>query len=313
MRVVGVETFGGPEVLRVFEVPEPLAGPGEVRIRVHAATVNPADVGFRAGAYGDRLTEGRRPPYVPGMEAAGVVDQVGEGVTGVAVGDQVMAIVLPTGPHGGAYAEKVVVPARSVVAQPRGVGHAAAATLPMNGLTARMALDLLALQAGSTLAVTGAAGAVGGYTVQLAKAEGLRVVADASASDQDLVRSLGADIVVARGGDVAARIREVAPEGVEGLVDAAVLGARVLPAVRDGGSVACVRAFDGEPERGITIHQVLVARYATEREKLDSLRQQAEDGVLTLRVARTFPPEQAAEAHRQLEAGGTRGRLVLEL
>lgn len=312
MRVVGVKTFGGPEVLEVFEVPTPDAGPGEVRIRVHAATVNPTDTGFRSGAYGSRLTEGRQPPYVPGMEAAGVADQVGQGVDGVDLGEAVMAIVLPTGPRGGAYAEQVVVPATSVVAAPKGAGHAEAATLPMNGLTVRMALDLLALRPGQSLAVTGAAGAVGGYAVQLGKAGGLRVIADASASDIELVRGLGADFVVARGDDVAHRIREVAPSGVDGLVDAAVMGGIVLPAVRDGGGFAAVRQFEGTTERQITVHQVMVARYASEREKLDQLRQLVEDGALTLRVARTFPPEQAAEAHRLLEAGGVRGRLVIE-
>lgn len=311
MRVVGVMEFGGPDALQVYEVPDPQPAPGEVRIRVHAAAVNPTDTYVPNGARAEVLRK-EPPPYVPGMDAAGVIDMVGEGVDAFAVGDRIMAIVIPHGSHG-AYAERIVVPAESVARMPAGASFAEAATLPMNGLTARLALDLLALAPGRTLAVTGAAGAFGGYAVQLAKADGLRVVADASERDEALVRRLGADVVVRRGDDVAARIREVVPDGVDGLADGSIQQARLLPAIRDGGAFAAVRPFQGETERGITVHAVWVREYWRRQAELDRLRQLAEDGAVTLRVARTFPPEQAAEAHRLLAAGGTRGRLVLEL
>jgi NADPH:quinone reductase-like Zn-dependent oxidoreductase len=310
MRALGVSEFGGPENLRVIDVPEPHAGPGEVRIRVHAATVNPTDIALVAGMSRDRLG-GRPPPYVPGMDAAGVVSEVGDGVRW-RVGDAVMAIVLPTGPHGGAYADEVVVPAESVVRVPAGTDLVAASTLPMNGLTARRALDALDLRAGQTLAVTGAAGAFGGYVVQLAKADGVRVVADASQADEELVRGLGADHVVRRGDDVADRIRDLVPEGVDGLADGAVMDDLVVPAIRDGGGLAVVRGWSGDPGRGIRVHRIAVSLAAKDTAALDRLRQQVEDGVLTLRVARTVPPADAAEAHRVLAAGGTRGRLVLD-
>jgi len=311
MRAVGVTEFGGPEVLRVVELPDPQAGPGEVRIRVHAAAVNPTDTGLRSGSRASQLRD-IPPPYVPGMDAAGVLDQIGPDVdTDLRVGDHVMAIVVPHGSHG-AYAELLVVPAESVTWVPAGATDAEAATLPMNGLTTRQALDLLDLAPGQTLAVTGAAGAVGGYAVQLGKADGLRVIADAAPEDERLVKALGADVVVPRGPDFAARVREVVPEGADGLVDTALLNELVVPAVRDGGRIATVRGFTGEPERGVTFHPVFVRNYAREHDKLDRLRQQAESGTVTLRVARTLPAEHAAEAHRTLEAGGTRGRLVLE-
>ena len=253
MRAIGVTEFGGPEVLHVVELPEPSAGPGEVRIRVHAAAVNPTDTGLRSGARAAQLKD-IPPPYVPGMDAAGVLEQIGAGVTADwQVGEHVMAIVVPSGSHG-AYSEQIVVPAESVARVPAGATDAQAATLPMNGLTTRMALDALALAPGQVLAVTGAAGAVGGYAIQLAKADGLRVVADAAEADEKLVRELGADVVVRRGPGFAAEVRAELPAGADGLVDAALMNELVLPAVRDGGKVATVRGFAG---LGGTRHHLL--------------------------------------------------------
>jgi NADPH2:quinone reductase len=309
VRAVGVTEFGGPEALRLVDVPEEHAGPGQVRLRVTAATVNPTDTYAVLGAYAERDPV-KQAPWVPGMDAAGVVDEVGEGVAHLAVGDAAMAVVVPSGAHGG-YRESLVLPADSVVRTPKGTTDVEASTLPMNGLTARLALDQLALQPGQVVAVTGAAGAFGGYVVQLAKADGLTVVADAAEVDEQLVRDLGADVVVRRGDGVADRIREQFPDGVDGLADGAVMDELVLPAVRDGGRVATVRGFRGPGQDRVTVIPVLVRRVAQDRAALDRLREQAEQGVLTLRVARTFPAEEAAEAHRLLARGGIRGRLVL--
>ena len=313
MRAVGITEFGGPEVLRLVDLPDPEPGPGEVRIRVRAAAVNPTDTVLRSGGRAERLRD-IAPPHVPGMDAAGDLEQIGEGVrTDLQVGDRVMAIVVPLGQRG-AYAERVVVPAESVVRSPAGATDAEAATLPMNGLTARLALDELALAPGRTLAVTGAAGAVGGYVVQLAKAEGLRVIADAAPSDEALVGALGADHVVPRGDGYADSVRDLVPDGADGLVDGALLNELAVPAVADGGRIVTVRGYEGPgaPTRGITFFPVFVRTYASQQAKLDRLREQAEDGTITLRLARTLPAAEADEAHRLLEAGGVRGRLVLE-
>ncbi|MFC3505384.1 zinc-binding dehydrogenase [Micromonospora krabiensis] len=229
-----------------------------------------------------------------------------------------MAMVNPTRPDGGGYAEWVVLPASWVVPAPVGVSHAEAATLPMNGLTALHALDQLGpLPPGATVVVTGAAGAVGGYAVQLAVAAGHRVLADAAPRDRELVTALGADAVVHRGPGVADRFRALAPDGADVGVDAALVGAELLPAVRDGGAVAVLRGagpaeLAGAARRGVTLVPVFVHAYDGRRDKLDLLRGLAEEGVLTPRVADRFPAEQAARAHRLLEAGGVRGRLVLE-
>src|SRR5215467_2602903 len=194
MRAVTFSRLGSPEVLEVSELPEPTPGGGEVRICVSAATVNPTDISFRSGRQFTvaQLGEmGVRPPFIPGMELAGVVDAVGEG-TSWRAGDRVMAIVNPRRPGGGAQAELVVVPSASVARVPEGTSFEAAATLPMNGLTVRLALDRLALRPGQTLGVMGAAGAVGGYAVELGVSDGLRVIAVASSKDEMLVKRMGA-------------------------------------------------------------------------------------------------------------------------
>jgi NADPH2:quinone reductase len=310
MRAVGVFVHGGPEALEVVDLPEVHAGPGQVRLRVHAAAVNPTDTMARNGSRAEQQ-KADPPPYVPGMDAAGIVDEVGAGVTtGVETGDAVMAMVVPQASHG-AYREQIVLEARAVVPAPAGTTHVQACTLPMNGLTARLSLDLLGLSSGQSLAVTGAAGAYGGYVIQLAKAEGLIVIADASEADHELVAALGADIVVRRGEDVAARIRAHFPDGVDGLADGAVQNEQVIAAARDGGAFTAVRGYAGEPQRGINFTATWVRTYDGEFEKLDRLRQLVEAGAVALRVAETYPPEQAGEAHRRLEAGGTRGRLVI--
>jgi NADPH2:quinone reductase len=310
MRAIGVTELGDESGFQVLDVPTPPLTDGAVRIRVHAATVNPTDTAYIRGAY-FRSGEAPAGPYVPGMDAAGVVSEVGPG-SRFTVGQEVAAVVLPTSASGGAYADELVLPEEQVVPVPAGVGAVPASTLLMNALTARLVLDALAVPAGGTLAVTGAAGAFGGYVVQLAKADGLRVVADAKDTDVDLVRSLGADDVVARGEGFVDAVRALVPRGVDGLADGAVLDGGVLGAIRDGGALATIRGWTGPGERDIEVHAVMVFGSAGDTAKLERLRQQVEEGVLTLRVATTFPAAQAAAAHTMLAGGGVRGRIVLD-
>ncbi|MEV8452547.1 NADP-dependent oxidoreductase [Streptomyces sp. NPDC052095] len=309
MKAVGLTDFGGPEVLRVLDLPVPEAGPGQIRIRVRAAAVNPVDALVRRGI---AHVAGIEPPYVPGMDAAGVVEAVGEGTdTDLQAGDRVMAVVVVSGARG-AYAEHIVVPAESVVRVPQGLSDAEAATLPMNSLTARMALDLLDLPAGATVAVTGAAGAVGGSAVHLAKADGYRVIADAASKDEQLVKDLGADVVLPRGAEFPDLVRQEVPGGVDGLIDTAGIAEQALRAVRDGGRAASSSiASANTGERGIATQNTFVPHYAREHAKLVRIQQLADERRLVPRVAKTLPAEEAVEAHRLLEAGGLRGRVVL--
>ena len=309
MRAVVIPKPGDPDVLEVADRPAREPADGEVRIAVKAATVNPTDIGLRARGGGPDLD----PPWVPGMDAAGVIELVGSGVDRLHVGDEVMAAVSPRRPEGGAQQELLVVPAASAVPIPDGASLIEAATLPMNGLTAMSGLDLLGLKEGQTLAVAGGAGLLGSYVIQLAKERGLRVIADAKPEDEDLVRGFGADVVVARSDDFSRAIREEEPAGVEGVYDTALLYRDALGAVRDGGQIVFVRGWDGDEveHRSIRVHPVMVGQVLERTDWLEELRRLASAGRLKLRVAHEYPPEQAAKAHKVMDAGGLRGRAVI--
>ncbi len=313
MKAIGLTEFGGPEVLKTVELPTPEPGPGEVRVRVTAVTVNPTDATFRSGGRASALADVAR-PYIPGVDFAGVVDALGEGTDGrLAIGAPVVGLVNPFGPRGGTYAQFIVLDERSVVAGPHRASAAESSTLLLNAVTAHLALDALGLEANQTVAVTGAAGAVGGYAIQLARARGLRVIADASPDDADLVSDLGANHIVLRGAGFTDRVRHLVPGGVAGLIDAANLREAVLSAIADGGVLATLRGWAGEPERGITIAPVAAFGSTTRTALFEDLVRLADEGILSLRVADVLPAGEAAEAHRRLEAGGVRGRLVLDL
>jgi len=307
MRAVGISAPGDLDVLSVIDRPVREPGSGEVRIAVRAAAVNPTDIGLRrAGA------DGLPAPWTPGMDAAGTIESVGEGVERFRVGEQVMAAVSPRRPEGGAQAELLVVPQASVVAIPDGVTLQEAATLPMNGLTAMLGLDLLGLEAGQTLGVTGGAGLLGSYVIALAKERDLRVIADANPADEALVRGFGADVVVARGDRFVDAVRAATPAGVDGLYDTALLHDAVFGAIRDRGVMVVVRGWKPDhTERGIEVRQVFVGTVLERTDWLEQLRELASQGRLQLRVAAEYRPEQAAEAQRLMDAGGLRGRAVI--
>jgi len=314
MRAVGFTEFGDPAVLGIVTVPRPSPGPGQVLVKVAAATVNPTDLGFRQG--GRPLPPGVEPPYIPGMDLAGVIEETGPETPSWHSGDRVMAAVAPMVAGGGAQAEYRVVAEDQLAKVPGGWSLTDAATLPMNGLTVRTALDMLALPAGSTLAVTGSAGIVGQYAIQLGRHEGLTVIGDAKPEDEALCQSFGAHHVVSRGEAMAAAVRGLYPDGVDAVIDAALLGPAVIGAVRDGGQLLAVRPYagpaeDGKAERDITVHLVLVGQHLHEGHRIGELAGLVDEGVLTLRVADVLPASAAADAHRRLAAGGVRGRLVL--
>jgi NADPH:quinone reductase-like Zn-dependent oxidoreductase len=312
MKVIGLSEYGGPEVLRPFELPDPHAEAQEVLVRVHAAGVNPVDAMLRSGQL-RQMYQGLTPPFVPGMEVAGTIEEVGSEVDprwGLVAGTHVVGFVDNLGSHGG-YSEYLALPARSVVQSPKGAPTADVAGFLNNALTARNVLDAFQLPPGATLLVTGAAGSVGGYLVELGAAEGLHVVTVAAEDDADLLRSLGAQTLVPRGPDIAERVLKEVGGPVDAVADAALLHDRIAPAVRDGGQIGVLRFWDGNPGRGITVKHLNVRERDGDRDAIVRLRDQAEDGTITLRPALPFDADDAAAAHTRLEQGALRERIVL--
>ncbi|MFI7386279.1 NADP-dependent oxidoreductase [Streptomyces sp. NPDC049813] len=297
MKSVRFTRFGDPDVLEIVELPDPHPGPGEVRIAVRAAGVNASDWKKRAGLMDREL------PQTLGYEAAGVVDEVGDGVTGAAVGDRVVGL----SGHGGAQAELAVL--SDWTALPASVGFAEAAALPTALETAARGLDRLGVAGGSLLLVNGASGSVGSVAVQLAVARGARVIGTASPAGHAYLRTLGAE-PVAYGENLVRDVRALAPDGVDRALD--VAGSGVLPELIDlaggPGHVVTLADFAGAHE-----HQVTFSRGDGGRalHVLDDLGDLIAGGRLALPRVHTFPLGDVVEAHRTGEAGRATGKLVL--
>jgi NADPH2:quinone reductase len=302
MRAVVVDRFGGPEVLTVTTVPDPKPEPGTIVVRVLAANVNPTDLAARQGfVIGGPVDL----PLVLGWDFAGIVEAIGEGVSDRAVGERVVGMIPWYAIHGrvGAYAELVAADPSWVVPLPSSLDEIEAATIPLNALTARQALDLLAPEPGAEILVTGASGAVGSFATQLAIAAGHPVTAMAGRDDDAFVASLRATRVLPRDSDPA----EVGP--FRSVLDAVPLGAPALAAVADGGSIVATRPIpEADASRRIRQEVVLIR---ADHAALETLVAEVAAGRLRTRVARTLPFAEAAEAHRLVEAGGLHGKIVL--
>jgi NADPH2:quinone reductase len=308
MRALVARRLDGPDAIELIETPVPEPGPGQVRIVVAAAAVNPVDVATAGGALVQLGLTTARDQHGLGWDVAGTVDAAGPGVD-LPVGTAVIGLADLLGRPLKTHAEQVVLDATAVAPAPRGLDPVAASTIALNALTADQALDALALPAGATLLVTGAAGAVGGYAVQLARHRGLYVVATAAAADEALVRELGARHVVHRGADLPTVVRKLRPGGVDGVVDAALVGIAAQEAVRNRGGFAHLVATPAPaPLRGIRVHTVLVS---ADGDRLHRLVGLVESGILATRVAGVHSLEDAATAYRKVAGGGLRGRLVL--
>ncbi|MEV8323763.1 NADP-dependent oxidoreductase [Kitasatospora sp. NPDC056731] len=300
MKAVTVTGSGGPEVLRVTEVPDPELGPGEVRVRVFAAGVQPVDLAIREGFRPPGAVV--EPPFVLGNEFAGVVDRLGPDGSGWQVGDEVLGFRFLD-----SQAELVTVDAAQLVAKPAGMPWEQAGSLSASGQTAHLALTLLAVGPGDTVLVHGASGGVGTVAVQLARAWGATVIGTASERNHDYLRDLGA-IPVSYGEGLVERVRAVAPQGVDAAFDAAGRGALAasVELVSDRSRIGTVVDYP-EAER-LGVRGLRGPRTAA---RLTELVRLWEAGGLRLEIAEALPLERAAEAHRLVGTGHVRGKVVL--
>jgi len=297
MHAARFSRFGGPEVLEIVDLPDPHPGPGQVRIAVRAAGVNPSDWKKRKGLMDQEL------PQTLGYEASGVVDELGEGVSGVAVGDRVFGFSAEEG----VQAELAVLSYYAPIPPSLDFPHAAA--LPAAIETATRALDQLGAEAGRTLLINGASGSVGSAAVQLAVVRGVRVIGTASPANHEYLRSLGAE-PVGYGEGLLDRVRALAPDGVDLALD--VAGSGVLPELIKlaGGPdrVVTIADFAGAQEHGVTFSRGDTGRAVHALAEIGEL---IESGRFCLPVAQTFPLAEIAQAHRVSEDGHGRGKLVL--
>ncbi|MER6047591.1 NADP-dependent oxidoreductase [Streptomyces sp. NPDC001793] len=306
MKAITTNSYGGPEVLTYSDQPDPKVGPDSVLIRVKAAGVNPVDWKIVAG-YLDGMMHAHF-PLIPGWDVAGVVEAVGADAPEYAVGDEVIGYVRKDEVQHGTYAELVAAPVRTLARRPASLSWRQAAGLPLAGLTAYQSLKRVRVKADDLVLVHAAAGGVGSLAVQIAVAEGARVIGTASERNHDFLRSLGAEPVT-YGDGLADRVRSLAPEGVDAALDFVGGGAVELSqeVLKDRSRVASIA--DGEV-RAKGGHMVWVRPDTAD---LTALAILADAGKLTVPVDASFPLREAGEAFRLSMAGRTRGKIVLEV
>jgi NADPH:quinone reductase-like Zn-dependent oxidoreductase len=304
MRAVAIEGFGGRDRLKLVDLPIPEPGPDDVLVRVRAAGVGPWDAKTREGLFGKRSF-----PHVLGFEASGIVESAGENVADLGEGDEVYLY------SGGCYAEYVAAPAKKVACKPASLSFEVAAGVPVAGSTAYQGIvEEIGLKEGETILIAGAAGGVGTMAVQIAASLGARVLGTASPRNHDYLRSLGAAEAIDYHGDWVAAARTTAPGGVDAVLDC-VGGEtfrRSFEALRDDGRVVTIVAFGEEIEsgRGITHHAFSAS---PEQRKLEKLSEMFDTGELRVEIEDILPLEEAAKTHERVEAGHTRGKIVLRV
>ncbi|TQM63690.1 NADP-dependent oxidoreductase [Humibacillus xanthopallidus] len=297
MRAIRFHQYGDPQVLTLEDAPEPHAGPGQVRIRVQATSVNPVDWKIRAGYLHEMMPVSF--PAIPGSDATGIVDEVGDGVSGVEIGDAVFGLA-----QGGA-AELAVLTAWARV--PSGWTTEQAGAAGLAAATALAGLDALGDIAGRTVLIEGAAGGVGSAAVELATARGATVIGTASERNHEFLRTLGATPLT-YGEGLAERVAAVAPGGVDAALDLAGSGslADLVDIVGDPARVASAADF-GAPSLGVAV----VAGTANASANLAAAAELGAAGQYTPRVQATYPLERLAEAHADVQGGHTRGKVVV--
>jgi NADPH:quinone reductase len=308
MRAVRLDDWG-IENIHVDDVPDPTLAAGEVLIAAEAAAINPADLGMVTGQMASWLPEGITAPYTPGWDVAGRIIGAGDGVDASLVGSRAVGFSNWVEAGHGTQASLVALPRGNVATASDGLPSTRLTTVALNGLTAWAALKELALDTRQTLVVAGAAGAVGGFALELAASRGIRVIAAVSERDRDYVLSLGASDVAAReDGELGTVVRKIAPDGADALFDTTPsLGSAGLGAIKDGGRQV-TSTTPPDPERGISVTKIYGL---PDGDALQTLTDLASAGRLHTPVARTFDVAEARAAYEEFVSGPHRGRIVL--
>jgi len=302
MQVVVFDEYGAADVLRLADIPRPEPGRGEVRVRVRAAGVQPADCATRSGWFAQRGIGMAPFPRQLGNEFAGVIDAVGEGVASMNIGDEVLGWTTAN-----AYAEAVVVPIGQLVPKPVMMSWAVGGALSASGQTAHTAVEALAIRRGDTVLVHGAAGGVGTMAVQLARVRGAHVIGTASRENHDYLRALGAEPVL-YGPGLADRVRAIAPHGVHAALDGSGRGALDASIELGIDPARIATLVDMEDVQRLGARAI---RSQRSRERLQELVDLHDAGLLRVHVRDIYPLAYAAVAHRDVENGHGRGKVVL--
>jgi NADPH:quinone reductase-like Zn-dependent oxidoreductase len=305
MKAIALNRYGGPEVLQVTEFPTLEAGPGEVRVRINTAGVQPVDCAVRSGWFAGKGGPFEEQfPQILGNEFAGVVDQAGEGVEKFSEGDEVLGWQTMA-----CYAEYVVVPADQIVQKPKSMPWEVAGGLSGAGQTAHTALEELGVGGGDTVLIHAAAGAVGTVAVQLAKIRGAHVIGTASEPNHEYLRSLGVTPVT-YGNGLVDRVKAASPNGVDAALDAAGRGAleASIKLIKNKDRIGTLVDFELAPKLGVKS-----IRSKRSVERLSELVDLVTEGKLKTHIRNSYPLHKAADAHREVETGRGRGKVVLQI
>ncbi len=308
MKAAFIEQFGGPEVLKYGDLPDPVAGPGEVVVDIVAASVNAADWKFRAGQYGRHSQV--KFPQIPGRDFSGVVSALGGGVGDLKLGDAVFG-VLDAGREG-TYCEKIAIKAAIVANKPDGLSHVNAAALALTGLTAVNALeDTLKLKRGETILIQGGAGGVASFAIQLAKHLGARVITTTSAANRDYVRGLGADEVI----DYNTQDFTKIVSGCDAVFETVGgdVAEKSFVALKPGGRAAFIASGAEAPKPNRTDVTALRPPVPRSRAAMERVAQLVASGAVRPPEVKLYRLSQAAEAHRLSESRHFRGKLVFQV
>ncbi|EOH6072773.1 NADP-dependent oxidoreductase [Burkholderia cenocepacia] len=304
MKVIELQSYGGADALHLAEYSNPTVGPGQVLVRVVATSFNPIDPKRASGAL--KAIFPLRFPFVPGGDVSGIVEMVGVGATGYAVGDAVYGYTA----DGGAYAEYIAIDATKIAKKPANLSHMEAASLALVGQTATQAVEAAGVEKGRVVLIQGAGGAVGSIAVQLAHRIGARVIGTASPNDAERLLSYGADQIISRDTPFEDQVAKV-----DAVIDTVgeEVQARSLKVLKPGGILVALSQPPSQDEAARQGVRAVMLLTETSTANLDTLRERIESGDVIPFLGRSYPLADVPQAWREAADGKTKGRIVFQV